>query len=327
MVKIGRFIPYSEPGNPFPDETDSFAAMPPKSPMHILPYGLLSDMILPLIKMKRREKREQRKEFLIKKTLNVNLKTCFGELRRLSKLYPWKALIPSLRSYHMNSKKNMMKLVDNYDIPLIYLEDMYQKQLQGPPKLEIGDWVECKGQYGVVTCIGIGRSEVFVKLVKHHLVAGKHLPTFHRWERDYSGNPLSKQMSRWECKKIGHDTPEWVKLRKKMIEDWNKNLTTRASIWNDKLVPAITEAVLASAAAGSGRDIILERYKDVWMKMHVNVLNKRVWESMSEAWSEVRRTRSGCYLKDLYYPRTILWHSEDHIMNLRSIILGYDILD
>ena len=117
----------------------------------------------------------------------------------------------------------------NCDIPLIYLEETYQKQLQGPLKLEIGDWVECKGEYGVVTCIGLGRSEVFVKLVKQVNTSGYdgtyyNYPVFHRWERDYSGNPRSKEMSRWECKKIGHDTPEWVKLRTKMIRDYNDEL-------------------------------------------------------------------------------------------------------
>ena len=109
MVKISRWAqPYSEPGNPFPDETDSFAAMPPESPMQILDYGLLSEMILPLIIVKRREKREQRKEFLVRKTLNVNLRMCFWEIYRLSKLDPRNELIPSLKGYQMSNKKNML---------------------------------------------------------------------------------------------------------------------------------------------------------------------------------------------------------------------------
>ena len=169
-MKIGRWAePYTEPGNPFPDETDSFAAMPSESPMQILDYGLLSEMILPLIIVKRREKREQRKEFLIKKTLNVNLIQCFRELYRLSQLDPWKAIIPNLKSYHMSNKKNMIKLIDDCEIPLIYLEETYQKQLQGPPKIEAGDWVKfadtCGDAWGVVQRV-LGKKNLFVQMVQ-----------------------------------------------------------------------------------------------------------------------------------------------------------------
>ena len=333
-MKIGRWAePYTEPGNPFPDETDSFAAMPPSSPMQILPYGLLSEMILPLIIVKRREKREQRKEFLVRKTLNVNLRMCFEELYRLSKLDPRNELIPYLRSYHMNNKKNMMKLVDNYDIPLIYLEETYQKQLQGPPKLEIGNWVECKGQYGVVTCIGLGRSEVFVKLVKQVNTSGYdgtyyNYPVFHRWERDYSGNPRSKEMSRWECKKIGHDTPEWVKLRTKMIRDYNTNCTKRNSIWNDKLQPIISRNLIDVHPALE-YDSIENCCKKIWLTMGINFLDKEVWKSIKGIKEDnsyiVRHDLSWCWAT-----RAVLWYAQSPqvvLLYLRNIILRDGVLD
>jgi len=333
MVKIGRWAEaYTEPGNPFPDETDSFAAMPPESPMQILSYGLLSEMILPLIKVKRREKREQRKEFLIKKTLNVNLRRCFEELYRLSKLDPRNELIPNLKSYHMNNKKNMMKLVDDCEIPLIYLEETYQKQLQGPLKLEIGDWVECKGQYGVVTCIGLGRSDVFVKLVKQvntswHDGTYYNYPIFHRWERvREGGNPRSKEMSRWECKKIGHDTPEWIRLRSRMIVDYNKNCTKRTSIWNDKLLPIISQNLIDVRPAPE-YDSIVGCCKQIWFTMGINFLDKEVWKSIKENKKDnsyiVRHHLSWCW-------GLLQWYAESPqvmLRYLRNIVLRDGILD
>ena len=319
MVKIGRWAePYTEPGNPFPDETDSFAAMPPESPMHILPYGILSDMILPLIKVKRREKREQRKEFLIKKTLNVNLKMCLEELYRLSKLYPRKEMIPNLKSYHMNNKRNMMRLIDDCEIPLIYLEETYQKQLQGPPKLEIGDWVECPsysgGHYGIVISAPGKRGDITVRLVKQvrWWFEGTYYnyPVFHRWERN-SHPCRSKQMSRWTCKKIGHDTQEWVRLRNKIIIDHDKDVATRTSIWKDKLLPTILQCHFPEDNA-----YLRERYKAIWYNMDVNLLDKSIWESMEE-------DNVSCYSMCSLKRR----HSVGHIMNLKNIIIGYDILD
>ena len=106
------------------DESFSFQRMPDECPVHFLDFGLLTNLIAPLVQQKRRHIREQRKEFLINKTLNVNLKQCFQELHRLGRISGLR-----LRSYHINNKKKMMKLVDTNKIPLIYLEEAYQKQL------------------------------------------------------------------------------------------------------------------------------------------------------------------------------------------------------
>ena len=70
------------------EEALSFQAMPEDCPMHYLDFGLLTELILPLVKINRRDKREQRKEYLVKKTLNVILRQCIRELYNLSVLYP-----------------------------------------------------------------------------------------------------------------------------------------------------------------------------------------------------------------------------------------------
>ena len=91
-MKIGRWAePYTEPGNPFPDETDSFAAMPPESPMHILDYGLLSEMILPLIKVKRQGEERTEEGVPSQEDTKCESEECVSEeIYRLSKLEPWK---------------------------------------------------------------------------------------------------------------------------------------------------------------------------------------------------------------------------------------------
>jgi hypothetical protein len=334
MVKIGRWAePYTESGNPFPDETDSFAAMPPSSPMQILPYGILSEMILPLIIVKRREKREQRKKFLIKKTLNVNLILCLRELYRLSKLYPRIAIISNLRGYQISNKKNMMKLIDDCEIPLIYLEETYQKQLQGPPKIEKGDWVkyaETWGDtWGVVEEV-LRRKNIRVKMVQtKHCEYGKTYPVFHRWKRDYRG-VIRKQVSIWNCEKVGHDTPEWIRLRVKMIEDYNKGLTKRKSIWNDKLLPIISHELAIDTSSGEARWAAC-RYRDyckeIWFTMVINFLDKRIWKSIKEN----REDNSYLVRQHLYW----CWRSSGYreaapqgiLRYLRNIVLRDGVLD
>ena len=337
MVKIGRWgEPYSEPGNPFPDETESFAQMPTSCPLHILPYGILSEKILPLIKVKRRENREQRKEFLIKKTLNVNLIMCFEELYRLSQLDPCNSILHR-RVNTSATKQTMKKLVDECDIPLIYLEEAYQKQLQGPPKLEVGDWVKCvawppatcsfAGQpcddvWGVVNRV-LGKKNLLVSMVKTHICPyGKNYPLFHRWQRDWMEHRIKKQVSIWKCEKVGHDTREWIHLRKKMIADYNKSLTRRQSVWDDILEPVI-QMVTSAATMPRG-------YKTIWFTMAINVLDKEVWKSITDTKMDnsyvVRHNLWWCFRGDAHR-RPLPPTRRLLLTSLRDIVLGEGILD
>ena len=296
-MKIGRWAePYTEPGNPFPDETDSFAAMPPESPMQILSYGLLSEIILPLIKVKRREEREKRIDFLIKKTLKVNLILCFEEIYKLSQLDRKNSIIPKLRkTYELQNKHNMRQLVTDCDIPTIYLEEMYQKQLQGPPKLEVGDWVKFYLGYsgdrgpgdswGVIKKI-IGKNDVEVSLVKRRFCKSTNYqgqPLFHRWERSYETKQIEKQkISMWKCEKVGHDTLEWKKLRSKLISDYNTNGMKRNELWKNKLVPLIDQLQEGSIQSYRRYENIKNCCKKIWFTMGINLLDKNVWENNPE---------------------------------------------
>ena len=320
MVKIGRWAqPYTEPGNPFPDETDSFAKMPPSCPMHVLPYGMLSEKILPLIKVKRRGKREQRKEFLIKKTLNVNLILCFNELYRLSQLDPLNSII-RIRPSPSATKQTMKKLVDDCEIPLIYLEETYQKQLQGPPKLEVGDWVKYDNGlngycWGVVIRV-LGKKNLFVSMVKTHICPDGYYPLFHRWQRDWRGKCIKKEVSIWKCEKVGHDTREWICLRQKMITDYNNNLTKRKLIWNE---------ILDSGCLWTTCPTMRIDYKTIWFTMAVNVLDKELWKSITDTKMDnsyvVRHHLWWCFRTSVSTHRRLL------LTSLRDIVLGEGILD
>ena len=59
-------------------------------------------------------------------------------------MFPKDAFIHKWISSQMDTKKKMMELIDLNEIPLIYLEEVYQKQLEGAPTFVNGDWVKCK---------------------------------------------------------------------------------------------------------------------------------------------------------------------------------------
>ena len=149
--------------NPYPDETLSLDALPEGCPLKDIPYGLISEIIGPLVKQKRRDLRENRKDFLIKKTKNDILNMCLIDIHNQSRS------VLNLRGQltKLASKRGIKQLIDHYEIPLIYLEEAYQKQ-QNPPKLEVNDWVKCtqpspksygRIHYGVVTGVH-GRTRV-----------------------------------------------------------------------------------------------------------------------------------------------------------------------
>lgn len=253
------------------DESLSFQRMPDECPVQYLDFGLLTELIAPLVQQKRRHIREQRKEFLIKKILNVNLKQCFQELHRQGIISGLR-----LRSYYMNNKKNMMKLVDTNEIPLIYLEEAYEKQLQGAPTFVVDDWIQCNNHYGVVAHV-YGKSTIRIKLVKKYVNEGLSTPMFHKWLRDYRNHIQVKLCSIWECQKIGHDTHEWKRLRAKLVQDYNDNLSRRKELWEKMEPKLIYHSVMDNPFRS---DEVLRRYRMTWLQMKVNVLDKSMWENL-----------------------------------------------
>tara|TARA_Y100000389_G_scaffold174689_1_gene184831 strand:+ start:89 stop:1024 length:936 start_codon:yes stop_codon:yes gene_type:complete len=262
------------------DEALSFQAMPDDCPIQYLDFGILTNVIAPKVKKNRRDMRELRKEFLIKNILNVNLKQCLQELYKLSRMYPRYSVINKLRCYEMNNKKSMMKLVDTHDIPLIYLEESYEKQLGGPTSFSVDDWIHCKNHYGVVTHL-YGKT-LRVRLVKtswYYSESGEKIivPMFHKWSRDSRNHIYVRSFSVWETKKIGHDKVEWKHLRNNLIKQYNANLEKRKELWERMKNRLIQQSVLDSPLRSRET---LRSYHLTWFQMRVNVLDKSMWENL-----------------------------------------------
>jgi hypothetical protein len=315
----------TEPGNPYPDETISLNAMPEECPLLILPYGLLSEKILHLVKEKRREKRERRIDFLIKETLNVNLTQCFERIYHLGKLDPRNSIIPIIRkSRELRSKRTMRKLVNDYEIPAIYLEEMYQRQLQGP-KIETGDWIKFNNngvtEWGVVN-YPFGKSRLDVSLVKSRVIGsyyGEPCPQFHQWKRDRNKHVIKKELSAWKCEKVGHDTIEWRKLRKKCIVDYNANIRKRLEIWKNKLEPIINQLEADR----------IKSFKKIWYTMSINFLDKEVWKSIKKNDNDIRQYATMLLMDNSYLliNHVWRWRPSSSVERLKEIVLENGVLD
>ena len=300
------------------DEALSFQAMPNECPIQYLDFGILTNVIAPQVKKKRRDMRELRKEFLIKNILNVNLKQCFQELYKLSRMYPRYSVINNLRSYQMKNKKEMMRLVDTHDIPLIYLEYAYEKQLGGPISFSVDDWIQYKDKFGVISHV-YGKT-LRVKLVRtswYYSDSGEKIivPMFHRWSRDSRNRIYVKVCSVWETKKIGHDKVEWKHLRHKLVKDYNENLKKRKELW-ERMKPRLIQQCVIDRPLRSSET--LRSYHLTWFQMRVNVLDKSMWENLKPL-----RQNNPMNIHSLFwYSNNSLTSTGANLMTLRDTILG-----
>ena len=286
--------------DPYPEETLSLDALPEGCPLKDIPYGLISEIIGPLVKQKRRDLRENRKDFLIKKTKNDVLNMCLIDIHnQCVRLASGRTLNLRGQLTKLASKRGIRQLIDHSDIPLIYLEEAYQKQ-QNPPKLEVNDWVKCtvpspksygRIHYGVVTGVR-GRNEVRVQYVDTRVYEDEsgtscEYPLFHKWVTDYFEGSWKPSMRNdrfsidrtWRCEVIGHDTPEWKKLREKCIQDGDINYQKREQIWDNVLFPLLQKGWAEGTIATHSSDWVRREYRRVWFHMEVNVLDKTIWTS------------------------------------------------
>ena len=305
------------------DEALSFQVMPDECPIQYLDYGILTNLISPQVQKKRRDMRELRKEFLIKNILNVNLKQCFQELYKLSRMYPRYSVINNLRSYQMKNKKEMMRLVDTHDIPLIYLEDVYEKQLEGAPIFEVDDWIQYKDKFGVVSHV-YGKS-LRVKLVRtswYYSESGEKIivPMFHKWSRDSRNRTYVKLCSVWETKKIGHDRDEWKHLRYKLVKDYNQNLEKRKHLWERMKGRLIQQSVIDRPLRS--RETI-RSYHLTWFQMRVNVLDKFMWENLKP----LRQNNPTDIHSLWWYSNHCMPTTGANLMTLRDTVLDMGLLD
>ena len=126
----------------YPMETLSFDNLPQDSPISCLDYGGVLSQIGELVRQKRKENREQRRDYLIKNINNVNLGILVDKIKMEAQH------LESYRAKQWNkgpsNKANYKKFFQSHDISLKYLEDMYEVQSKGKPVIELNTLIKIK---------------------------------------------------------------------------------------------------------------------------------------------------------------------------------------
>ena len=282
--------------DPYPEETDSFNCLPKECPVHFLDYGLLSEKIQPLVQKNRQRVREERLCFLVKKLSVSNLIQCMSPF------------IPESDRGLQAIRSGLLAMVNNYKVPLIYLEEMYQKQVTNTlHDFKIGDWVCVDKQswwpdhhgvfvsdnkFGIVREIkGKTAIRLMVDLVGTGGGAGVHqrYPVFNRMAVTYQGTvcPITS-FSIWVCRTIGKDTVGWVALREKMAKDDQTKTERKEWLWKHKIQPFIPAA--PGCLCGSGCSGISawcynsnHQFRSLWMNPQLNTLSRDFWKGIGRS--------------------------------------------
>ncbi len=228
----------------YPQETLSFNSLPDDCPVKLLDYGLMTEMIQGKVTISRRKSRDMKKDVLVKKLELRHLKACLYELDRLGRLDPSNSIIDlHKKKYLVGSKKKIGKFLDTTFVPLVYLEEAFEKQKRGHIRYEIGDRVKYKRKdkvylYGIISdIIGGGRNKEYqVGHVKQNSYLDedgiyKYYPNFIEMAYSYNKVPHNKWVSGWDLEFIGKENEASIKLREKLEKDKEESLRKRQEVW------------------------------------------------------------------------------------------------
>ena len=235
-------------------ETISFNALPKECPLHLLDYGMMTELIQDKVVIARREWRKQKKDMLVKKLTLRFLKECLYGLsdQGIIDLYKKKHLV--------SSKKKIVDYLDKNFIPLIYFEESLQKLERGCPVFKVGDRVRClklrtcaytgemnnigryrmaKGeQCGIISYVASNKNyqvdfvkmRGFVKYEKDFLY-----PDFSQISYSYDTVPIGKYVNGWDLEKIGEETVVSKSLRKRFEQCEEERKMKINDLWNNHL--------------------------------------------------------------------------------------------
>ncbi len=213
----------------YPMETVSFDNLPQDSPVAHLDYGGVLSQIGELVKKKRREKHDQRCDFLIQKINNVNLGILVDKIK--SEAQHLESYRPKQWNKGPSTKANYKKFFQSHDISLKYLEDMYEVQSKGKPIIELNTLIKIKNdsytdtEYGVVVkCIG-------KDTVKYVRVNKDMLPITIKWSGNYYTD--RSKMNVWKCDVVGEFTPDNWAAYTQAIDDYNHVMKCRKEFWKN----------------------------------------------------------------------------------------------
>ena len=222
----------------YPQETLSFNSLPDDCPVKLLDYGLMTEMIQGKVTISRRKSRDMKKDVFVKKLEIRHLKACLYELDRLGRLDPPNSIIDlHKKKYLVGSKKKMVKFLDTTFVPLVYLEEAFEKQKRGHIRYEIGDRVKYKRKdkvylYGIISdIIGGGRNKEYTV---DHVIQNSYLNEDGKYEfypNFIEKVPYNKLVSGWDLEFIGKENEASRRLREKMEKDKEENIIKRDEVW------------------------------------------------------------------------------------------------
>ena len=213
----------------YPMETVSFDNLPQDSPVAHLDYGGILSQIGELVKKKRKENRDQHRDFLIQKINNVNLSILVDKIKKEAQHL--ESYVPKQWNKGPSTKANYKKFFQSHDISLKYLEDMLDVQSKGKPVIELNALIKIDGysytdaEYGVVLKYINSSNVEYLPVNKDMLpVTNKYNGLYIR----YRG-----KMNVWKCEVVGEFTPDdWTEYSR-VIDDYKRNMKCRKEYWKN----------------------------------------------------------------------------------------------
>ena len=238
----------------YPLETISFSALPKACSLHILDYGMMTELIQDKVVIARREWRKQKKDMIVKKLTLRFLKECLYGLSDLGFINLYK------KKHLVSSKKKIVDYLDNHFIPLIYFEESLEKQERGCPVYKVGDRVRCLkikayaytgemnniGRYriatgeqcGIVSYVARNNNYQvdFVRMRGFSKNEGNvQYPDFSQISYSYDTVAINKYVNGWDLEKIGEETAVSKSLRKRFETDEEERKMKINDLWNNHL--------------------------------------------------------------------------------------------
>ena len=250
----------------YPMETESFDNLPQDSPVSYLDYGGILSQIGELVRQKRKENRDQRRDFLIKKINNVNLGILVDKIK--TEAQHLESYRPKQWNKGPSTKTNYKKFFQSHDISLQYLEDMYEVQSKGKPVIELNTLIKIKGNYYTDTEYGVVLKYINSSTVEYLPVNKDMLPVTIKWGGYYYTD--RSKMNVWKCEVVGEFSPDnWTAYRQAIV-DYNRNMNLRKEYWKNH--PVL-----------SGLNIPYQYYD-----MRIDVMNgelpTRMWPGHRQIW-------------------------------------------
>jgi hypothetical protein len=127
--------------NPYPEETISFNSLPKDCPLHLLPYGIMSELIVPKISEFQIKERDRIIHDVVRSLGNEKMKYYLLKLYHEDKENKIINLRKKVR--YLNKRDGIIQIIKDQEIPTYYLLK-FKEQYINRPKFRVGDHVVCK---------------------------------------------------------------------------------------------------------------------------------------------------------------------------------------